>query len=101
MRKVLLSAIAACTLASVTQAADGVVPADDVREAAPIGLVGEPWPPGSEQQAQQSVASVPLPRPRPSAANSIDSADMPAVSKEPTTFGVGDLPANPDAPRRN
>ena len=51
MRKVLLSAITAFMLASVAQAADGVLPTDEVREAAPIGLVGEPWPLGSELQA--------------------------------------------------
>src|SRR5262245_11696518 len=92
MRKVLISAITACALATVAQAADYVLPhestpykplytvrdsmpgsvaslgytvgeftpvldltqasgvpvEDVVREAAPIGLVGEPWPPGSE-----------------------------------------------------
>ncbi len=52
MRKVLLNAIAACALAAVAQAAEDMLPTDEVREAAPIGLVGEPWPPGSEQQAQ-------------------------------------------------
>jgi hypothetical protein len=92
MRKVLVSALVACALATVAQAADYVLPheatpyqpvytirasmpgsvaslgytvgefmpvldlaqtsgvpvEDEVREAAPIGLVGEPWPPGSE-----------------------------------------------------
>jgi hypothetical protein len=48
MRKVLISAISACALATVAQAADDMLPSEEVREAAPIGLVGEPWPPGSE-----------------------------------------------------
>ena len=184
MRKVLLSAIVACALATVAQAADDMLPTDEVREAAPIGLVGEPWPPGSEQQAQQEqsatlaerfgewivtpagtipatllgsvaslgyptdkftpvdgdlaklslvppvphatpglpfmsafgdtakppfvaadpdkpVASVPLPMPRPAAADSTDSADKAALREEPTTFGGGDLAAIPDEPPRN
>ena len=50
MRKVLLNAIAACALAAVAQAAEDMLPTDEVREAAPIGLVGEPC--GSEQRAQ-------------------------------------------------
>jgi hypothetical protein len=46
MLKYLLAAVAAITVIASAHAAE-----DEVREAAPIGLVGEPWPPGSEQQA--------------------------------------------------
>jgi hypothetical protein len=42
MKKYLLAAVAAITVVASAHA--------EVREAAPIGLVGEPWPPGSEQQ---------------------------------------------------
>jgi hypothetical protein len=45
MLKYLLAAVAAITVVASAHAAE-----DEVREAAPIGLVGEPWPPGSEQQ---------------------------------------------------
>ena len=91
MRKVLISANTACALATSAQAADDMLPTDEAREAAPIGLVGEPWPPGSELGASNFTMQQPVPYPN-------DSANKAALREKLTTFAGGDLPAPPVNP---
>jgi hypothetical protein len=87
MRKVLISAITACALATSAHAADDMLPTDEAREAAPIGLVGEPWPPGSELGASNFTMQPWEPVPY-----TIDRADNSALREAPTTIGGDDLP---------